>query len=337
MPTTVAPRGKTITALFGKQTVDYATPATVYVPSFILSHTLEEKQPFVDDPVLGLARTNDRDATDPAPGLPVAQGNIVVPVDFNHFPLHLNALFGSAQNSGSSDPYTHVFASGSETLPWLTMELAIKGANAGTIYMQYLGMVASKLTMDWSRAAGFAKATLEYIFRSEAKNGASAAGSPPAPWARQPVPEAIATVLIGGSPAAKITRINATYDNKLSPQDFLGDAHISGLDLAGESTFAGTLGLRFRDAPGQAATQLYDLAVSQTGGIGAAVDDVAIQFASGSDRLLQFEAPRVWFERTGPMISGPGLIEQNFAFRTAQSVSAPMLTVTSKSAVASYN
>src|ERR1043166_63974 len=182
MPTTVAPRGKTITALFGKQTVDYATPATVYVPSYILSHTLEEKQPFVADPVLGQPRNNDRDATDPAPGLPVAQGNIVVPVDFNHFPLHLNALFGSAQNSGSSDPYTHVFASGSETLPWLTMEVGLKGAEGGNIFMLYAGLVASKWSMDWARAAGYAKATLEYIFRSETKNAVSAASSVPAPW-----------------------------------------------------------------------------------------------------------------------------------------------------------
>lgn len=338
MATSVAPRGKSITANLGKQSA-FATAASSYLTTYLMSHTLELKQPFVDDPQLGLARTNDRDVSDPAPGLPVLQGNVVVPLDLNHIGLALNAMFGAAVDTGSGDPYTHVFTSGAEALPWNTLEVAIKGVNSAIAYLQYIGLVGSKLTVDWSRAAGFAKATLEFMGRQENKLTSSAAGSPPAPYARLPVPEAIATVKFAGVNAAKITRFNATYDNKLSAQDFLGDPYVSGFDLAGESMFSGSLTLRFRDAAGgQTANQLYDLAVSQQGGVGPGipVEDVSIGFALGS-HSLSFDAPRVWFERTGVPIPGPGLIEQTFNFRAAQSVSVPMLTATLVSAVPSYN
>src|ERR1700674_2385001 len=100
MPTTVAPRGRSITVNVGKQTVDFKTPATTYLTTFILSHTLEGKQPFVDDPLLGTPRTNDRDAIDPAPGLMALAGPVVVPLDFNHIGLWLDAAFGSATITG---------------------------------------------------------------------------------------------------------------------------------------------------------------------------------------------------------------------------------------------
>ena len=325
MTTAVAPRGKTVDLLVKTQSA-FGTAATGnYTKTYMLSHSLEQKQPFVDDPVLGLPRTNDRDVTAPAPGLITLAGNIVVPLDYNHIGVWLEAAFGAATDTGSSDPYTHVFTSGGEALPFLTAEVEVK-APAGNLFMQYVGLLVSKFTLDASRAAGEEKMTFEFMGQTENKNSVTGGGTPGAVWVRDMVQAAIGTFNINGALAANIIKVNATYDNKPKAQDYLGNASglISGIDLDTESTFTGTIQLRFRD------TTLYDLARANTSFEGT------ILYTRSSGRLVQLDAPAMRLEPAGVMIQGPAGIEQTFTFRCEQSVSAPMLTTTIKNLVPTY-
>jgi hypothetical protein len=325
MPTAVAPRGKTIDFLLKTQSA-FGTPATGnYTKTYILSHSLVMKKPFVDDPVLGLPRTNNRDVTAPAPGLVVLAGNIVVPLDYNHIGMLIEASFGAATDTGSADPYTHVFTSGGEVLPFLTGEVEIQ-TPAGAIFMQYGSLLVSKWTLQAARKAGEEKMTFEMMGQLETELGSTGGGTPATPWARDMVTAAIGTFNINGSAAANIIEINATYDNKPKPQDYLGQAQglISGIDLDAESTFSGTLKLRFRDLT------MYNHAIAADSFEGT------IFYSRTANRLVQFDAPVMRVEPAGIEIAGPAGIEQNFTFRCEQTNSAPMLTTTLKNLVATY-
>ena len=96
MPTSALPRGKTTTLLLKAESAFGSPPSGGWTQTFAYSHTSDFRTPFEDDPLLGLARQNDRDRTAPAPGLVTFDDSIVVPLDLNHFGVWLHALFGVA-------------------------------------------------------------------------------------------------------------------------------------------------------------------------------------------------------------------------------------------------
>jgi hypothetical protein len=325
MATSAVPRGKTIDVLMKAQSAFDTLPSGNWLKTYIYSHNLEEKNPFEDDELLGLARTNDRDTTAPAPGLPSMSGTLVVPVDFNHFGLWLKMLLGAAVDTGSADPYTHVFTSGAEVLPYNALEVSVKNVGGATKYMQYLGLIGSKGTIEISRQAGYQKASIEVMGRSELKAASTGGGTPADPWAREAIAATLGKLQIGGSDAANILKVSATYDNKPTAQDFLnGTGYPSGFDLDAAATFTGSIDLRFLN------TTMYDHAVAGD------VLDAAMVFSQSGSRSLTLEAPALRLERSGVPISGPAGIQQSFNFRAEQSASAAMLTATLKSLVPSY-
>jgi hypothetical protein len=234
-------------------------------------------------------------------------------------------MFGAAVDTGDADPYLHVFTSGGEVLPYYALEVAIKNVGGAQKFMQYLGLVGSKMTIEASRAAGYQKVTIDLMGRSELKLDASAGGTPAAAYAREPVAASIPQFKLNGSLAATVTKVSAVYDNKPTAQNFLnGTKFPSGYDLDDESTFTGSFDLRFLDSTA------YDLAVA-----GNAIAGELIFSASGS-RSLSLLAPAMRLERSGLPIPGPGGITQSFNFRAEQSSGAAMLTASIKSLVAAY-
>jgi Phage tail tube protein len=322
MPTSALPRGKTVTLLLKSQTDFTAAPGGDWTRTFAYSHTMERKRPFEDDPLLGASRRNNRDATAPAPGLEVLDGNIVVPVDFNHFGLWLYALLGAAQVTGSADPYTHVFSSGGEVLPWRTHQWQL----ASNIFLQDIGLVGSKLDIEMARAGGFQKATVGFMGRTQAKLTASGGGSPALPWARDELSAALGTFKVNGAAAANIINVKASYDNKLTPQDYVNDPLRSGFDLDQEATFSGSIDLRFVDST------YYDLAAV----VGGTPFTAELLWQKSASRSLSLFAASMRIEPVGVPISGPGRIQQTFNFRAEQTSGANMLVATLKSSVPSY-
>jgi hypothetical protein len=320
MPTSALPRGKTIELALKSETVFGTPPSGNWTKTLCYSQTPGFKQPFQDDPVLGVTRTNNRDTTEPAPGLIVNDPSIVVPVDFNHFGLWLYAMFGAASVTGSSDPYTHVFSSGLEVLPWRSHEWKL----ASGLFLQDVGLVGSKLDIEMSRSPGFQKATVTFMGQTQIKATSTGAGTPASMWAREECNASLGVFKVNGTNAANIMNVKGGYDNKLTPQEYVGNPLRSGFDLDSEATWSGSITLRFTDST------YYDLAVA-----GTAFSGEMLWSKSGS-RSLSLLTANMRLEPESPPISGPGKIEQTFNFRSEQSSSAAMLVATLKSSVASY-
>jgi hypothetical protein len=320
MATSALPRGKTTTLLLKSESVYGTPPIGNWTQTFAYSHASDFKMPFDDDQLLGLDRHNNRDATEPAPGLVTFDDSIVVPVDFNHIGVWLNALFGDGEVTGEADPYTHVFRSGLEVLPWRSHEWKLSNA----LFEQDVGLVGSKLDIEMSRAGGFQKATVALMGQTQNKIAASGGGMPEAPWARESCSAATGVFKVGGALAANIMSVKASYDNKLTPQDYLGNELRSGFDLDNEATFTGSIDLRFTDST------YYDLAVAGTPFTGEML------WSKSASRSLSLYATAMRLEPVGIPIQGPGRIQQTFNFRAEQTADAAMLVATLKSSVPSY-
>jgi hypothetical protein len=195
--------------------------------------------------------------------------------------------------------------------------------------MDYNSLVCSKMTLKSSRTAGEEFATFDFIGQQETENSATQGGTPGAVWARQMAQAAIGTFSINGTAAANVLEFNGTYDNGLKPEDFLGNTSglISGIDLDAESSFKGTLKVRFRDLT------YYNEAAN--GALGSAFAGKISWTPSGSYSLA-LNAPAMRIEPAGIPIEGPAGIDFSYTFRCEQSVSAAMLTATLINSVATY-
>ena len=322
MPTSALPRGKTVDVLFKDESTFGTAPSGNWTPTSIYSHSLEQKEPFENDALLGLPRTNNRDTTAPAPGLAEVSGNIVAPIDYNHIGWLLKGAFGAASVSGAGDPYTHTFVSGGEVLPHRSVEVKL----GASIFMLYNGLLISKLSFDIGRKANYDRVTAEVMGQKESKLTSTGGGTPAAAWASAQAPAVLPLFKLAGTQLGYVTGLKATYDNKVTPQNYLnGTKYISGHELDGEATFEGTIDVRFSDAT------LYDMAVAN-----AAAFTGEILWTTSASRSLSILANAMRFERTGVSVPGPGGISQSFNFRCEQSVSAAMLTVVLKSLVSAY-
>ncbi len=321
MPTSALPRGKVTDFLLKSETTFGTAPSGNWTKTFIYSFTPGFKQPYENDALLGLARHNNRDTTQPAPGLIVNDPGLVVPVDFNHIGVWLYALLGAASVSGVSDPYTHTFSSGLEVLPWRSHERKY----ASALFYQDLGQVANTLELEMSRAAGFQRATLGFMGQTEAKVTSTGGGTPAAAWAREDCPAALGVFKVNGTAAANIMSVKAKYDNKITPQDYVGNSLCAPASISTarrRSTARSTCALPI--------STYYDLAVAGTAFSGEML------WTKSSDRSLSLLAANMRLEPVGVAIQGPGKIQQTFNFRAEQSDSDAMLVATLKSSVESY-
>lgn len=324
MPTAAAPRGKTVTLLMKDETT-FGTPASGnWTQTFIYSWCKGGARPLERDPLLGLARNNNRDQTEAAPGLPTFDGaGVSVPLDLAHIGFWLTGAFGAAADSGSASDYTHVFTSGGEVIPFRSAELRL----ASNWFRQDVGLIVGGLDFDLGRKAGYDKVGVRLMGRSTNKLTTTGGGTPAAPWTRAPVPASLPVVKINGTQIGRASSLRATYDNKAAEQDFIGSEYISGFDLDDDATWSGSLGVRILDAT------YRDLAASAVPGTPFSLE---LLWQVSSVRSLSILAPAARLALSGEPISGPGGISADYEFQAEQSASAPMLTVTLKNAVASY-
>jgi hypothetical protein len=327
MATSALPRGKTIDLLLKSESTFGAAPSGNWTKTFAYKYNPGLAQPLEADPLLGLTRNNNRDTTQPAPGLVVNDPGLVVPLDFNHLGYWLYALFGAASVSGASDPFTHTFSSGGEVLPWRSHEIKM----ATSLFYQDLGLVANTLEIEMARAGGYQQATVGFMGQTRSKSTSTAGGSPSAAATRDECIAAIGTFKVNGSVAANIMSVKAKYDNKITPQEYIGNPLRTGFDLDSEATFDGQITLRFTDST------YYDLATAGIAGtsIGTAFSGELLWQKSAS-RSLSLLASSMRLEAAAPPVDGPGKITQTFNFRSEQSSATAMLVATLKSSISTY-
>lgn len=325
MPTAAAPRGKTVTLAIKDQSAFDTAPTGNWTRTFIYSWCKGGELPLERDALLGVARTNNRDTTEPAPALPTFDGGgVSVPLDAAHFGHWLKGAFGAPATSGTDPDYVHVFTSGGEVLPHRAAEISL----ASNFFRQDLGLIVGGLDLDLGRKAGYDKCSVKLMGRSSSKLTSTGAGTLAAPVARVPFPAALPIVKINGTQVGRLSSLKASYDNKVTEQDFIGSQYISGHDLDDDATWSGDFGVRlldstYRDLGGSAGTPGSPFLL-----------DLIWQLSAS--RLLQFSSPATRLELSGEPVSGPGGINCTYKFHAEQSSSAAMLTATLKGPVASY-
>lgn len=322
MPTAATPRGKTANLLFGDQ-ADFATPATGnYTSTPFYTEGLGESEPLTSDPLLGTTRNNNRDQTAPAPDLVTMGGDIVVPMDANHFPYWLTMLFGAPVSSGAG-PYTHVFTSGGEVLPFRTIEIEKR---AGAAFFQNIGCLASAFSFDTARAGGFRQVTVSLVGRNQVKLSSSGGGTPAAQLGLAQIPAAKGLMRIDSVDAAHFLGGSFNYANNPSPDESLtGDQYLAGYTLDEDATLGGSSRVRY------VTDGYYDIMAA---GTPVALE---LEFELSANAKILFAMPEVLFEKGSfAPINGPAGLEADFTWRANQTDAAPMLTVTVTNQIASY-
>ncbi|WP_029066564.1 phage tail tube protein [Labrenzia sp. DG1229] len=322
MGTTAKPRGKTANLLFGTQTAFDTAAIGNYISTFFYSENLGESEPFEQNPLIGLARNNNRDATEPQPGLLTASGDIVVPLDANHFPYWLTMLFGAPVTSGAG-PYTHVWTSGSEELPWRTIEVEKR---AGAAFYQNIGVVTNGFSLDATRGGGFRQVTLNCLARNQVKLSSTGGGSPAAMVPTSLLPASQGLLRVNSVLAGNFLGASINYQNGFSEDGSInGTKFVAGFDLDDEAQLTGNGRVRYVD------DTYFDIM--------SVGDPVALEleFGEAADAKINFAMPAVRFDRAPfAPINGPGRLESEFGFRAEQTTGAPMLTVTVTNNVDSY-
>jgi hypothetical protein len=311
------PRGSAVDILFKDESTYGTAPSGNWTKSFIYSHGIEEKAPLEDDPLLGQPRQNDRDATSQAPGLPTHGGPMVVPLCLNHFGYWLKLAMGAPVTDATGDPnFVHTFKSGGSTLPSRSIEIKtpIVGAN---IFPRHTGVMLDKFAVEVSRAGNYERVNLDLVGKTETKLTSTGGGTPASALALDRILNTQGIFKVGGV-QADIISISATYDNKLTPLDFVGDVYASGYDSDQEAAFTGSIRLRMKTAA------FYDLAAAGT------LSTAEILFQKSATRLLSLATSNMRLERTGFPVTGPGALEQTFNFRCQQDSTNPMLTAVLK-------
>jgi len=322
MATSAKPRGKTANLLFGTQTQFDQAATGNYLSTFFYSENLGETEPFEENPLIGLSRNNNRDATEPQPGLLSAAGDIVVPLDANHFPYWLTMLFGQPNTTGAG-PYTHVWTSGSEVLPWRTIEVEKR---AGLAFYQTLGVVANGMSLDATRGGGFRQVTLNCLARNQVKLTTSGGGTPPAMVPTSLLPASQGLLRVNGALAGNFLGASINYQNGFADDESInGTKFVSGYDLDTEAQLTGNGRVRYTD------DTYYDI---MNAGAPVALE---LEFGEAADARINFAMPAVRFDRAPfAPINGPGRLESEFGFRAEQTTGAPMLTVTVTNNVDAY-
>ena len=298
-------------------------PSGNWLATYFYSSGLAAARPFEDDPVIGVGGATARDPFDPAPGLTAHGGALVVPLDLAHIGYWLKLAFGAPTTTGTTDK-THVFTSGAVQLPTYAAE--IKAASGE--FRQHLGLAARSIRFAMAKEAGFRRVDLDLVGKGEAKLGASGGGAPAAALDRVPLPGVVGVVRWNGTVVGKALAADLTYATGMDGERYLDGAtnpdEISGIVPAADPSLTGSIRVR---AP---VSTLDDAAIAGT------PDDLEIEYALSATRSLLIAAPRVFLERSGRPIDGPGGLEQTLNLRAAQTAAAAMATVTLKNAVTSY-
>jgi len=323
MMTAQLPRGSNLELFMLKQSA-FKTPASGnYLRVPVYSYGAVETAPNEDDPLLGLTKTNTRDMTAAAPGLPTTQGPIVAPLDFSYLRYWLELAFGAPVTTGAAGDFVHTFVSGGAVLPAATVERKM-AKSSGSILLQTIGLMVNTMQIQASRQAGYARVSMDCVGYGEEPLVSTGAGTPEDLEARDPVAAALGVYKIAGS-AAEVLECNLTYNNNLQPLDTIGDAkgRVGGFDI-GDASLSGTLRLRLRDTTLQAA------AIAGTTHAGE------LLFQKSATRLLSWAMPIVRLERTGIANEGPGFIDVTFNLRAEQDASGAALTATLKGGVETF-
>jgi hypothetical protein len=291
-------------------------PGGDYMRAPFVSTNLGAEQGLIESDLLG----QGREPFDPSEDVVNNDGDHVVPVDARFFGHWLRLAFGApATTALGGGLYEHVFTSGAEELPSMTIGFDLPAAQSRRANY---GAKLNTLRISMSRR-GLLNATLGLIAKGEATAGVNFGNV--APIGGEDVvrfAQAAGEVRREGVLLANVVSAELGYSNNLDKVETIQpDGEIAGAD-EGMSGSTGNVGLRF------AGQEFLDQAV------GAPLD-LSFGWTKG-DFSLVFATPRVFLPRTKKPISGPGGIMVTANWQAATDAGGHVLTATLINDVAAY-
>nr|CAX84093.1 uncharacterized protein [uncultured bacterium] len=238
-------------------------------------------------------------------------------------------LAASASSNGTPSGATlvggtsrHVFTSGAETLPSLTVEIG-HPLLATPVFFRHTGTMVDSLDFDLGKE-GAANATCKLVAQGE-DSFSTSIDAAPEPFALTRFSQGKGYIKRGTSFLAGVTAGRFSFSNTLERvRTIRDDGKIDGADPT-IATVKGSITLRF-----DGATLLAEAASG---------DPISLEygFTSGSGHELSFLLPRVFLPKPKYKISGPGGVEAAFDWQAAyDQESDTMLVVTLVNDVVAY-
>jgi len=294
----------------------YGTPPVGgYMQMPFASTSLGAEQPLLGSELLGYGR----DPLAPIKDAVTADGDVVMPIDAEAFGFWLKAAFGDPVTTGTG-PYTHVFTSGSWTLPSLSIETAMPEVPR---YAMYSGCVLDQLSWQMQRS-GLLTATAKLIAQGEAIATSTAAGTPTG-WTLQRFGHFNGSIKRNGTSLGNIVSADIQYANNLDRIETIrSDGRIDGADPS-IAALTGKMDVRFADQ------------VLMTQAMNGTPAELEFAYALGSGESLTFTAHAVYLPRPRIEIQGPQGVQASFDWQAAYDATAgQMCTITLVNDVATY-
>ena len=317
------PRGKAVKLYLGAQAdLETVAPAASYINTYAYSVNPSGTQPFEDDPILGGNFHNDRDATEPAPGLVSADSSLSVPACVNHLGHWLKGAFGApvfTADTPVAGVNQHRFESGSDTLPHRTLAYELNG-NADA--RRLVGFVVGALSWNVSRSGGFSRVEIEGAARKVEKvtDLATDLGAVPAADALRRYPAYRGIVRVDGVASANLLTAAPKYDNQLDLVEFATNDEFIGDICPGDAKFNCPISVRYQNSA------FYDRAVDAFNGA-AGLFPVELEWQFNTNEKLLITLPNCRVAPSAEPVTGPGGIEVSYELMAEQSASQPMVTV----------
>jgi len=168
-----------------------------------------------------------------------ADGSVVVPIDTEAFGFWLKGAFGAPVTTGTG-PYTHVFTSGSWSLPSLSIETGLPEVPS---YAMYGGCMVDKIGWQMARS-GLLTANVDLIAQGETLATTSGAGTP-APVALKRFGHFNGSLTRNGADIGNIVGAELSYANNLDRVETIrADGKIEGADPS-IAAMTGKIDVRF--------------------------------------------------------------------------------------------
>lgn len=270
------------------------TPASGFKQLAMVSHSIGEEQPLIEDDQLGFGR----EGLDPTYDVISADGDIVVPVNTRGIGFWLRQLMGAPVTTGpTSSLYTHTFTSGG-SVPSTSVEI---GNPEVPSYSMNYGLALNQMKIGMA-PSGMLNAALSFIGQGEVDPVTTSAAGTTTPLAGPRFAQATGAITLDGSALGTVVKADLAFSNELDKVDVIrSDGRIAGVD-PGPTRFTGSIDVRFDSQT------ILNKARTKT--------PVALTFGwvNGTSSLI-FTASRVFLPKPNRQISGPKGIMTTFQFQ----------------------
>jgi hypothetical protein len=278
-----------------------------------------------DDPVLGLDSDNNRDPIAPLVGMQKGDAQRTVPLALAEVGMWLSACFGYPTTTGEADPYTHVFKSGAEALPYLTVQDMLASAQ----FRYHRGVIVDGFSIQATKENAYPQMVLDLLMRDAAFGTDWLDGDDAAAFSFQRPTAWTANVLWADTAIGVASTCTLNYKNNADRSLLLsGDEFPVSIDPM-LATVGGSFKLR-------TTSDTYHT-LAKNGGAAAKLSLVWKLASAPTTRSIQVDFNLVRLTSSGQPVEGAGELTADFTIRGEQGASGtPAVTVTLKNDVDTY-